>query len=151
MRGLPFEKWPTLRDLVAVCLKNGHCGLCAEATIFCGLTDQFFIFPPSVVPWRFCTNFLLEANLFMWGAMKTPTFIHSSTSVLWREDLVAFPGVRPVLADVLSRWGVGFSLMTDTSERALSKSAALQSGDERGWPDWRERTTDAMGNSAECA
>ena len=86
MRSLSREKWPTLRDLVAVCLKSGHCGLSSTAPIFCGLTDQSFLFPPSVVPWRFYADFLLEADLLLWGATKKPTLIHSSASVQPRDE-----------------------------------------------------------------
>jgi hypothetical protein len=65
----------------AVCLISGHCGLSGAAPIFCGLTDQFSPFPLFVLPWRFCTEFLVEKHLLMWGATKKSIFIYSSARV----------------------------------------------------------------------
>lgn len=83
----------------AVCLISGHCGLSGAAPIFCGLTEQFFLFPLFVVPWCFCAEFLVETDYLMWGATNNSTLIHSSTSVQPRDERVA-PRDRGVLETV---------------------------------------------------
>ncbi len=79
MRGLFRRKWPPLKDLTAVCLNIGHCGLLNRAPIFCGLTDHFFLSPPFSILLRSLDEFALESHLLMCSAAKH--FIREQASV----------------------------------------------------------------------
>ena len=68
--GFVSLKRPPLKDLVAVCLINRHCGLPCRAPIFCGLTDRFFLIPRVSIRARFFVQFILESQLPMWGDEK---------------------------------------------------------------------------------
>jgi hypothetical protein len=67
MTVVSIEKGLKWRVLSAVCLKNGHCVFLNKPPTFCGLTDNFFSFPPAIVVPLFCANFLLEWDIQLWG------------------------------------------------------------------------------------
>jgi len=86
MRGLVRSKKPTLKDLAAVCLNIGHCGLPCEATIFCGLTNQFFLLSRFLIRVRFYDEFVLEPHLLMWGAAKHVMREQASVGAVMRQS-----------------------------------------------------------------
>ena len=63
MTASSIEKRLQWRVLSAVCLKNGHCGLVNRPTIFCGLTNIYFHFPPAIVVPLSCAEFLVERTI----------------------------------------------------------------------------------------
>ena len=60
----------------------------------------------------------------MWGASKKTPLMHSSTTVLWREDLRP-PQDVACLADVLSKWATGvLPCDRDIGESAVGEKPA---------------------------